>query len=367
MRLGIHTGRGLSTHRPGWRNAELAEALFRLSETEAPGERRLEILRLAYTVFDAEKAVTRSGMRQTPAWLSPLVSQLMSCEGAAALDAAVERLSGGRSPRRLPLRERFFSRQEVDDILELAPPALRPERMRGAFHWHTTDSDGKAPLEAMARACRQRGSAWGVVTDHSRALEIASGLDLEGVRLQRRRIRRLNQRMRDDLHLFQGLEVEILEDGGLDLTASERQELDCVVVAVHRAFDPEKDQTERLLRAISTPGVDVLAHPRGRHFHQRPGLKAKWGRVFAACAAEGVAVEINGFPRRQDLDFSLAAMAAEAGCHFFLASDAHAPHHLEFDAFACAIAAKAGLPSSSILNTRHAEDVESRLNGGSAA
>jgi len=326
----------------------------------------LEILRLAYAVFDSRQGVTRASMRQVPAWLSPLVSQLMSCEGPGALEAAVERLSGGRSPRRQAMRERFFSRQEVEQTLRRAPAELSPERMRGAFHWHTTDSDGKARLETMARMCRKRGAAWGVVTDHSRALEIASGLDLEGVRLQRRRIRRLNERMREDFVLFQGLEVEILEDGGLDLPASEREELDCVVVAVHRAFDPDKDQTERLLRAISTPGVDVLAHPRGRLFHQRAGLKARWGRVFLACAEEGVAVEINGFPRRQDLDFSLAGMAAEAGCRFFLASDAHAPHHLEFDAFACAIAAKAGLLSSSILNTRHAEDVEAWLNGASA-
>jgi len=285
----------------------------------------------------------------------------MDCSGPAALDAAVERLGGERAPRRHQTRERYLSRLEVEEELERAPAPLRPERMRGAFHWHSSDSDGKAGLEAMVRACRRRGAAWGVVTDHSRALEIASGLDLEGVRLQRRRIRRLNERMREEFHLFQGLEVEILADGGLDLPSSEREELDCVVVAVHRVFDPEKDQTERLLRAISTPGVRVLAHPRGRHFHQRPGLKAKWSRVFAACAEYGVAVEINGFPRRQDLDFSLAALADEAGCSFLLASDAHAPHHLEFDAFACAIASKAGLSPASILNTRQAEDLFSDL------
>jgi len=115
-------------------------------------------------------------------------------------------------------------------------------------------------------------------------------------------------------------------------------------------YDADGDQTERLLRAIATPGVHVLAHPRGRHFHQRPGLRARWELVFSACAERGVAVEINGFPRRQDLDWELARLAVEAGCDFLLASDAHAASHLEFDAYACAIAIKAGVPRERVLN-----------------
>jgi histidinol phosphatase-like PHP family hydrolase len=197
-----------------------------------------------------------------------------------------------------------------------------------------------------------------VVTDHSRGLDIASGLDVEGVRLQRRRVDRWNSQHGGDLRLLQGLEVEILSDGTVDVPATERNELSCVVAAIHRRFDPAKDQTERLLRAISTPGVHALAHPRGRHFHHRPGLRARWERVFSACAEHSVAVEINGFPRRQDLDWELAKLAMDAGCEFLLASDAHAPSHLEFDAYACAIAMKAGIPRQRILNAGHVEDFE---------
>jgi histidinol phosphatase-like PHP family hydrolase len=190
---------------------------------------------------------------------------------------------------------------------------------------------------------------------------VASGLDQEGVTLQRRRVARWNRCHGEDLVLFQGLEVEILEDGTIDVPHEQRSEVDCVVAAIHRDLDPGRDQTERLLHAVTSPGVHVLAHPRGRLFHHRGGIRARWELVFAACAEAGIAVEINGFPRRQDLDWDLARVAHEAGCRFVLASDAHAPRHLEFDAVACAIAARAGIPAERILNTRQAEVFEDWL------
>jgi histidinol phosphatase-like PHP family hydrolase len=208
----------------------------------------------------------------------------------------------------------------------------------------------------MARACNRRGYAWSMVTDHSRGLEVASGLDNEGVRLQRRRVERWNGERGDEHRLFQGLEVEVLEDGTLDVPKGERFEVDCVVAAVHSGFDPDRDQTDRLLRTVGTPQVHVLAHPRGRHFHHRPGLKARWERVFSACADAGVAVEINGFPRRQDLDSDLARLAVDAGCEILLASDAHAVPHLEFDGFASAIAMRAQVPRERVLNVKHADE-----------
>jgi len=209
----------------------------------------------------------------------------------------------------------------------------------------------------MARACRRRGASWAVVSDHSKGLEVASGLDREGVLLQRRRVHRWNDALGEELRLFQGLEVEILEDGTVDVPPIERNELDLVIAAVHRRLEPGPDQTERLLRAIETPGVRVLAHPRGRLFQRRQGIRARWETVFAACAEGGVLIEINGFPRRQDPDWELTRLAAECGCSFVLASDAHAPAHLEYDAFACAIAARAGAPAKRILNFARLESV----------
>ncbi len=339
-------------------NAALAEALFALADGEPPGDRRLALLRAGYTAFDSVKAARREVLSEAPVWLRPMISQLLDCHGDAALDAAVERLTHGQPRRRRPSRQGYLSRVEVAATLRSGPEDLLPQRMRGAFHWHTRDSDGAASLDAMARACARRGSRWTVPCDHSKGLEVASGLDPEGVRLQRRRIAKWNSTHGDDLFVFQGLEVEVLEDGTLDVPRDERLEVDCVAAAVHRLFDPDRDQTERLLRAVRTPGVHVLAHPRGRHFQQRPGIKARWETVFKTCADEGVAVEINGFPRRQDLDVDLARVAVEAGCDVVLASDAHAVPHLEFDAWACAIAMKAGLPRRRILNSLQTEDVE---------
>lgn len=339
-------------------NSAFAEALFALSETEPPGERRVALLRAGYAAFDTTGPGPKAALRDSPPWLRPVISQLAACPGEGALEAAVQRLANSATPRRRGARERFLARSEISEILANGPESLLPQRIRGAFHWHTSDSDGRASLEAMARACRRRGSAWAVVTDHSRGLDIASGLDREGVDLQRRRVDGWNRKHGDDMHLLQGLEVEVLEDGTVDVPRGERREVDCVVAAVHRQFDPDRDQTERLLRAISTPGVHALAHPRGRHFHQRPGLRARWERVFAACAEHRVAVEINGFPRRQDLDWELARLASECGCDFVLASDAHAVSHLDFDSYASAIAMRAGIPAERVLNAGHAEDFE---------
>ena len=339
-------------------NGALAEALFALSEQEEPGDRRIALLKAGYAVFDTTGDGRRAALAKASDWLRPLIDQLADCPGEDALSAAVARLATGSRPRRRSTRENYLCRSELPGILTSGPVELHPDRMRGAAHWHTTDSDGKTGLESMARACHRRGFAWSMVTDHSRGLEVASGLDAEGLRLQRKRMDRWNRRFGEDHRIFQGLEVEVLEDGSLDVPRGERLQIECVVAAVHRLFDPDRDQTERLLRAVSTPGVHVLAHPRARHFHHRPGLRARWEVVFSACAERGVAVEINGFPRRQDLDWDLARLAVDAGCEFLLASDAHAPSHLEFDAYASAIAMKAEVPRDRVVNVMHAEEFE---------
>jgi histidinol phosphatase-like PHP family hydrolase len=347
--------------RAGLANGALAEALFALSESEPPGDRRVALLRAGYAAFDTPGTAHRAALDGAPNWLRPLIEQLAACRSEDAVQAAVQRLALDRPQRRRVARAGYLSRAAVAETLRDGPAELQPARLRGACHWHTRDSDGKASLDAMAGACGRRGFAWSMVTDHSRGLEVASGLDREGLRLQRRRIEAWNSRHGEDHRVFQGLEVEILADGTLDVPQGERLEVECVLAAVHSVFDPERDQTDRLLRAVATPGVHVLAHPRGRHFHHRPGLKARWEKVFAACAELGVAVEINGFPRRQDLDADLARLAVAAGCEVVLASDAHAVPHLEFDAYAAAIAMRAEVPRERIVNVKHADEFEAWL------
>ena len=120
--------------------------------------------------------------------------------------------------------------------------------------------------------------------------------------------------------------------------------------AVHTGLAERRDQTGRLLRAIEEPGVWALAHPRGRLFARRPGVRANWEVVFRAAAAAGVLIEINGFPRRQDLDPALLGVARDVGCRFLLASDAHHARHLAFEETAVALAPRGGVPASAIVN-----------------
>ncbi|MDH3816903.1 MAG: hypothetical protein OEV48_20640, partial [Acidobacteriota bacterium] len=221
-------------------NGALAEALFTLADAEPPGDRRLALLRAGYTAFDSPGKAHRELLKEAPHWLEPLISQLVTCRGEDALQAAVERLRGGENSRRRPARQGYLSRVEMAEALCAGREDLHPQRLRGACHWHTRHSDGKAALETMARACGRRGYAWSMVTDHSRGLEVASGLDREGVRLQRRRVECWNEQHGEDHHLFQGLEVEVLVDGTLDVPKGERLEVDCVVAAVHSHFDPDR-------------------------------------------------------------------------------------------------------------------------------
>ena len=203
---------------PPTTNGVLAEALFELADSEPPGDRRVALLKAGYTAFDSPTPVGRGLRDGAPAWLRPLIEQLTGCRSEDAVKAAVQRLRGDGPIRRRPARQGYLCRISAHRIVHDGDPDLHPSRLRGACHWHTKDSDGKAGLEAMARACARRGHAWSMVTDHSRGLEVASGLDREGLRLQRRRIDKWNRLHGEDHRLFQGLEVEVRSDGTLDLS-----------------------------------------------------------------------------------------------------------------------------------------------------
>jgi histidinol phosphatase-like PHP family hydrolase len=329
-------------------NRELAEALFELAESHPPGKERLALLRAAYAVFDHphELGRRRHLPEAIPLEVLSVVTMLRSCRTVDALAAAVQRLAGPYPQRAAHTRRGFLSQAEVHAVLAAAS-GLEARQLRGAFHFHTRASDGAASLEEMARACLRRGTSWAVVADHTRGLACVNGLDGEGVGLQRAVIDAWNRWHADELHVLQGLEVEILEDGSLDLPRSARGDV-LVVAAVHTELAERRDQTGRLLRALEEPRVWAFAHPRGRLFARRSGIRANWEVVFGAAAAASVLVEINGFPRRQDPDPGLIRLAWECGCRFLLGSDAHHPRHLVFDATALALAASAGVPRAAI-------------------
>jgi histidinol phosphatase-like PHP family hydrolase len=331
-------------------NAELSEALFQLAESNPPGDRRLAMLRAAYALFDHPREL--DGARRLPDTIPfealATVAMLRAARGPDALAAAVQRLAGPQPPRPAHTRAGFLTAARVARVIGTAR-ALDARQLRGAIHWHTRASDGAATLEAMARVCLRRGATWAVVSDHTRGLACVNGLDREGVGIQSRAVAQWNRRHGDELWLLQGLEAEILEDGRLDLPRAARSGV-LVLAAVHTQLTERRDQTARLLRALQEPGVWALAHPQGRLFARRGGVRANWEVVFRAAAERGVLLEVNGFPRRQDLDPTLLQLAREAGCRFLLASDAHHPRHLAFDTTAVAIAELAGVGRASIVN-----------------
>ena len=195
---------------------------------------------------------------------------------------------------------------------------------RGDLQMHSEWSDGSMTLRELTTACAARGYAYSAVTDHSYGLPIAGGMSMTDVTGQHREIDRLNADA-PDFHLFKGIEANIGADGALDLSSEETRRFDVVLVAPHAKLRIADDQTARLVRAIELPHTHILAHPRGRMAGTRAGIVADWDEVFERAVAANVAVEIDGDPARQDLDYELASRALRAGCLFALDSDAHSP------------------------------------------
>ncbi len=189
------------------------------------------------------------------------------------------------------------------------------------------------------------------VTDHSYGLKIARGVSMAQLARQHKAIDDLNRRHRGRFRLLKGIEANIRADGTIDMEPHELALLEIVVAAPHSALRTSADQTARMVNAVSAPGVHILGHPRGRKIGARPGVSADWDRVFKAAARSGVAIEIDGDPSRQDLDYDIATRALDAGCLFALDSDAHATRELApFAATAIAHARLAGIPPERIIN-----------------
>lgn len=248
-------------------------------------------------------------------------------------------------------RDTFLSRAQVLAALrnrKLRGPTL-PD-YRGDLQMHSTYSDGTQTLTVIVETAIARGYEYSAVTDHSYGLPIAHGVSMARLAEQHREIDRLNARFAGRLRLIKGIEANILADGSIDMTREERRGLEIVVAAPHSALRSSADQTRRILTAVRTPGVHILGHPRGRKHGVRPGVTADWDRIFEAAAQATVAIEIDGDPRRQDIDHRLARRALAAGCIFALDSDAHAPAEWAFAETAIAHARLAQIPRERIIN-----------------
>jgi histidinol phosphatase-like PHP family hydrolase len=265
-----------------------------------------------------------------------------------AIDASGQR---AEIDRRRALRHHFLSRAEVVRVLH-DPSFAGPRRdeYRGDLQMHSEWSDGAPTLSDIVEACRDRGYTYAAVTDHSYGLKIAGGMSMTDAAEQRREIDRLNVAAGGRFRLLQGIEANIDAEGRLDLSAEEADTFDIVLAAPHSRLRKTDDQTTRLITAIETPRVRILAHPRGRISGSRAGVVADWDAVFAAAVRRHVAIEIDGDPARQDLDYTLAERALAAGCLFALDSDAHTTDQLSYADTALAHARLAGIPSDRIVN-----------------
>ena len=228
--------------------------------------------------------------------------------------------------------------------------------IRGDLHMHTTETDGRATLEEMAEAARVIGYEYIAITDHSKALAMANGMDELRVVAFAKRVRELN-RQGLGIRVFSGIECDIMRDGSMDLAEDALAELDLVVGSVHSFMNLEPPETtDRLLRAVESPNMRILGHPTGRILLHREGYVFDFERVARAAVARNVYLEINGSPERLDLGGTLVRTARSLGAKFAISTDSHHPKSLGANMpYGVMMARRGWLSSADVLNTLHVD------------
>lgn len=241
------------------------------------------------------------------------------------------------------------------------PELLQEEALTGAFHNHTTWSDGAASLEEMVRAAQALGWRYIGISDHSQAAAYAGGLQVERLRQQQSRIDELNRQL-EGITILKGIEADILPDGSLDYDESVWQSFDFVIASVHSKFKlPEEEMTRRVLRVMENPYATMLGHLTGRLLLARDSYPLDLGAVIAAAARHGVLIELNANPQRLELDWRYWRQAAEAGVMTSINPDAHNTESLRHVRYGVGIARKGWLTAAHVLNTRPLEEVRALL------
>lgn len=232
------------------------------------------------------------------------------------------------------------------------PRLVEASDIRGDVHMHTTESDGRDTLEEMAEAAAARGLEYIAITDHSRALAMANGLDEERALAHAARVRALNGRHRG-LTLMAGIECDILADGRMDLSDDCLSRLDIVIGSVHSALSQtEQEMTARLIRAIEHPSVDIIGHPTNRRLLRRQASQVHIEKVIDAAARNGVALEINCNPERLDLSDSHARLARDRGVKLVISTDAHSTTELDLRRWGVLTARRAWLTKDDVLTAQ---------------
>jgi len=286
-------------------------------------------------------------------------------------EAVVREALAGDKPGYLAKLEDELGDGAGTEAEEAAADALRAA-LRGDCHTHSDWSDGGSSIEVMARAARALGHEYMVLTDHSPRLTVARGLTAERLRRQLDVVAELNEELAAEglFRVLTGIEVDILEDGGLDQEPELLERLDVVVASVHSklAMEPE-GMTRRMVRAVLDPNVDILGHCTGRLVagRGRPQSRFDAPAVFAACAEAGTAVEINCRPERLDPPRYLLRLAVAAGCRLAIDTDAHAPGQLEWQGNGTRRGAECGVTADSVVNAMPPDELLAWTTAGGRA
>jgi DNA polymerase (family 10) len=241
------------------------------------------------------------------------------------------------------------------------PRLITVEDIRGDLHCHTTETDGHDDLQAMVEAARRRGYAYVSISDHSRHVAMVKGLDEKRLRRQMEQIDRLNEETKG-IQVLKSIELDILEDGSLDLPDEVLRDLDLVVCSVHYKLDlPEDKQTERILRAMDNPNVNILAHPTGRLIGDRAPYAVDMERIIEGARERGCFLELNAQPSRLDLNDVHCRLAKEAGVKVAISTDAHSTSNLANMRYGVDQARRGWLEAGDVLNTLGLKDLRRAL------
>jgi len=233
------------------------------------------------------------------------------------------------------------------------PKLVEQPDIRGDLHMHTTATDGRATLEEMAIAAREMGYEYIAITDHSKAIAMAFGLDEARVVDFARTVSRINESGDLGIRIFSGLECDIMKDGAMDIEWDALAELDFVIGSVHNHMNLEPDaMTERLLKALECPHLKALGHPTGRLLLHREAFTFDFDRVITEAVRRGVWLEVNSSPERLDLSAPHVRAAKAKGAKFIVSTDAHHPKHLLNMRYGIATARRGGLTREDVVNTR---------------
>jgi len=326
-------------------NTDIAELLARKAESQS-GILSRAFRRAARSAFLWPEEVTE------------VVAQNRSLTELRAIGPFIERQirrwldKPPRQSNRPPaIRRDFISLAEARKLL--ARKEAWPKNLRGDLQMHSRWSDGSGTIAEMANAAIDKSYEYIAITDHSKGLKIAGGINERDLEQQEAEIAKLNTVLRKsgrNLAVLRSIEMNLNTRGEGDMSRESLSALDLVLGSFHSSLRKVEDQTDRYLAALRNPHIQILGHPRGRIYNFRLGLRADWSRVFAEATKLDKALEVDCFPDRQDLNVKLLKIAREHGTRISLGTDAHHPWQLEFIELGLGAALKARIPADRIVN-----------------